>query len=189
MNSEEKINLEKEISTLVSNFDIEKKFNNSDKIKIKVYSDLAKYDSLLDLLPNPICSCFILLRTSSNNGHWTSITRYNNTITYFDSYGIGPDMEFKNIDSNIRYQLGENKPLLTDLLKTLPASFHVQYNKIPFQSHANNVNTCGKWNVFVVKSIFKGRTLQEIQQSLKNFKKEYNVENDIIICALWDSLI
>lgn len=103
------------LAYLVSNFDIEDAFKG-DSINIITYPELKDYDNITELLPNNLCACFILIRTSNNSGHWTVAARRNNTISYFDSYGIKPDGELKNIPDSQRYELGEEEHYLVKLL-------------------------------------------------------------------------
>ena len=65
-------------------------------VPILKYSELSKYKMIEQLLPKHK-SFFILLYpvTSEMSGHWTCMTRFNNTIEYFDSYGGLPDSPFK----------------------------------------------------------------------------------------------
>jgi DNA-binding ferritin-like protein (Dps family) len=150
-----------------------------------VYSQLKDFSNLLELLPLNICACVILLQTSNQSGHWTSIQRYNNNIYYMDSYGIRPDGEMKHINSNVKYELGENQKQLTKLLKTMPNNFTFQYNRIQFQQYSPNINTCGRYNVVWTNSCFNHLTLTEFQQQLKDLKDEYKLSYDELICYLW----
>lgn len=66
--------MNRELAYLVSNTDLERKFrSNLRQIKIIVYPHLNDIHNIMEILPDPICSCFILLITSQNSGHWTVI--------------------------------------------------------------------------------------------------------------------
>ena len=174
-----------EISYLVSNYDIENKFHHSTNIKIMVYSDLSRYSSILQLLKSNKSACFILLRTSNNSGHWTVLTRNGNTITYFDSYGKGPDKEMQYVEN--RASLGENVLYLSKLIQTIPEGYTFQFNKTQFQSKRQNVNTCGKWCTVFTKIIFEGLTLEDFKNRINQLKAQYKVSLDQLVCDLFDA--
>jgi hypothetical protein len=176
-----------ELSYLVSNINIENKFNHSKAIKVIIYSDLQNYNNIYDLLDRNICACFILLRTSTNSGHWTSLVRYYKNIYYFDSYGIGPDGELSRISKNLKYQLGETDKYLTKLIQTITSDYTFSYNNIQFQQYSININTCGKWCVVITKTLFLGMTLIQFQNKMKELKNEYKTTYDDLICVLYDA--
>lgn len=179
--------MQSEISYLVSNIDIQKKFHRSKQIKIMVYSDLQGITDLLELVPYDKSACFILLRTSTNAGHWTCICRNLNKIYYFDSYGIKPDGELSNISQSDRYVLGENEPILMNLINSLSGDYTFQYNKIQFQEYSSIVNTCGKWSTVFAMCIFEGLTMDIFQQNMMQLKTKYKVSFDSLICTIWDA--
>lgn len=75
--------MNKQLSYLVSNLDLERKFKSQRRlIKIMLYPELDQINKIMDILPEKICACFILLRKSSNSGHWTCVVRNNNEILY-----------------------------------------------------------------------------------------------------------
>lgn len=179
----------KELSYLVSNIDLERKFKtNKSQIIVKVYPELNQINNIIDILPGNICACFILLKTTENSGHWTCLCRNQNDIYYFDSYGIGPDDELHNIKPGLRYQLHENSKALTRLIQTIPSGFTFSYNKVQFQQYDPNVNTCGKWCDVFCKCIFKGLTLDQFQQRMKQLKIQYRTSYDLLACSLYDTL-
>jgi hypothetical protein len=178
--------MEKQLSYLVSNKDLERKFkSNKSQIKIMVYSGLNQISNITDLLPSEISTCFILLRTSENSGHWTSISRHQNHIYYFDSYGVKPDGELSKIAPNQRYELGENSKALTRIISTIPKSFTFTFNKVQFQEYRSDVNTCGKWNMVFCKCVFLGMEMSEFQQRMKMLKNMYKCNYDDLVCVLW----
>ncbi len=179
--------MEDEIRYLVSNFDIQRKFKRSKKVKIMVYSALNNVTNILDILPVKISACFILLRTTEQSGHWTCLCRNDKSIYYMDSYGVSPDGELKHIAKNVRYELGENTSLLTNLLHNLPSGYTFAYNKMQFQQYHNDVNTCGKWCTVFAKCIFDGLSLSDFQRNMSVLKKKYKVNYDTLVCILWDA--
>ncbi len=101
--------MNKDLAYLVSNIDLQKKFKSTPgQIKIVVYPELNDTEDIMDILPSEISACFILLKTSEQSGHWCCLCRNNNSIYYFDSYGVAPDGELSRISSGLRYELHEN---------------------------------------------------------------------------------
>ena len=177
--------MESELSYLVSNVDIEKKFKNKSLLKIVLYSDLNDMSDLSEILPHAGTCCFILLRTSENSGHWTVIVRSNeDKIYYFDSYGVAPDGEMSKISPELRYELHENKKKLSELLK----NHGVEYNRIQFQKYDPEINTCGKWTTVFAISVLNGLSLQEFQHEIIDMKHSSGESYDEIVCELWKNI-
>lgn len=149
---------------------------------------LNDVEDIMEILPSNVCACFILLKTSEQSGHWTCLCRNNNSIYYFDSYGVAPDGELSRISPGVRYELHENQRALTRLLKTIPHGFVFSYNNKQFQQYSPNINTCGKWTFAFVKCIFKGLTLKEFQDRIESLQKKYHVSFDEIVCKLYKTL-
>jgi hypothetical protein len=148
-----------------------------------VYTELNDITNILDILPEPISACFILLRTSDNSGHWTSLCRNGRCIYYFDSYGVKPDGELSQISTGVKYELHENTKALTTIIKTIPDGFKFAYNKIQFQEYLPTINTCGKWSY-----VFDGLTLTDFQTRMIELKNKYHIPYDGLVCSLWKSL-
>lgn len=181
--------MEKELEHLVSNLELEKKFKrNINQIKIMVYSKLNEIEDIIDILPLEMSACFILLRTSEQSGHWTSLCRNGQDIYYFDSYGVAPDGELSQIAMNVRYELGETERNLIRLIKTIPSGFSFSYNNKRFQQYSPVVNTCGKWNYVFCKSVFLGMTLEDFQKRMEEIKSSSHESFDNIVCMLWSTM-
>lgn len=181
--------MEKELSHLVSNIELEKKFKrNIDQIKIMVYSGLNDVENMLDVLPKEVSACFILLRTSEQSGHWTSLCRNGNNIYYFDSYGVAPDGELSRIAKNVRYELDESQRNIIRLIRTIPSGFIFSYSNTQFQAYSESVNTCGKWSFVFCKCIFLGMTLKNFQNRMAEMKNSYHTSYDELVCMLWSTM-
>ena len=63
----------------VNNYDILKIFPNC---KIVKYADLDQYETIYDLLPNPMDFVFLLTESELNSGHWTLIIRDGTKFEY-----------------------------------------------------------------------------------------------------------
>ena len=119
------------------------------KCKLVKYNDLKKYKTIEKLLPKHK-SYFLLLYPvqSETNGHWTVLTRYDNTIEYSDSYGLCPDFPL----SWSKYR--ENEKHLSKLLNNTKLRIH--YNTTSFQSKKDEeISTCGAYCVFRVLTLLE----------------------------------
>ena len=181
--------MNKELAYLVSNIDLQNKFKSTpNQMTIKLYPELNDVQDILDILPTEVYVCFILLKTSAQSGHWTSLCRNGNHIYYFDSYGVAPDGELSRISPDVRYQLNEEQRSLSRLIKTVPHGFTFSYNNKQFQQYSPSINTCGKWNEVFAKCVFSGMTLDDFQDRMETLKDEYKVSFDELVCVLWSSL-
>jgi hypothetical protein len=179
--------MNRELAYLVSNNDIERKFTpDSRQIKILLYPELINIRSIMDILPEYICACFILLRTSQNSGHWTVICRNNTRIYYFDSYGVKPDGELSKIASDVRYELHENSKSLSRLIRTIPGAFKFSWNETQFQRYSPIINTCGRWCYVFARCVLNGMTLVQFVSRMDMLKHEYKKPYDDLVCLLWN---
>ena len=152
-------------------------------LKIVMYPDLAKYNSIEQLLPNPIDYCIILIVESETkfniSGHWCALLKYDGIYEWFDPYGSAPDVDLMTwMDANTRARLRESKPYLTYLLK---GKTHI-YNKVKYEKLKKGVNTCGSHSSYRIYQFKKyGLTLPEYQQHMLNLSKQYGVGFDKIV--------
>lgn len=167
-----------DLSYLVSSVDLKAKIKH--KFRLIQYKDIFKYDNLFKLLPTKLSILVILINTSPNgSGHWTVLIRQNNLLIYFDSYGKGIDEELKYVSKADRTTLHETKPYLSMLVKN--SNLNLTYNNKQYQSYSDDVNTCGKYTVFVCNCILKGLDLKEIQNLLKETKSQTKQSYDTIV--------
>ena len=122
-------------------------------------------------MPQDKSAVFILIKTSQQSGHWTAVARNKNNVYYFDSYSIGIDGELKNISADLRYELGESEHLLSKLFKN--SQLIVHSNSFHYQSHHEDINTCGKWCVIFVKAIFDGLSMKAFKAGILHMKLQY----------------
>jgi len=169
----------------VSNLDILKKLHHS--AKIIEYSQLSNCSDILQYIPDTISILVILLQTGKG-GHWTCLCRRDNIITYMDSYGVAPDGELKNISTNTKMKLHENKPYLSSLLKlSEKQGFKIIYNKLKLQEYSPKINTCGKHCVVFINAMLDGFTLAEYLKLLKQKKKQTGLSYDEIINEIYNN--
>ena len=171
---------------LVSNVDIINKLKNF-TVKIILYKDLKKFRNIIELLPTEYCAVCILIKTTINSGHWTCVVKQNNTLYYFDSYGVKIDGELKNIAPHLRYDLNEKTKYLTKLL--MNTNFIVKQNMHKYQDYSENISTCGKWITVFIDFILsnKNHNLQKFQNEIQslcdlyesNYGKTDHIEDHI----------
>jgi hypothetical protein len=177
--------MQKQLAYEVSNTDLKKRIHHP--FKLVLYPDLSNYQSITQLLPNTFSILVILLEAGSGN-HWTCLIRNNNILTYFDSYGKGPDKEFYLIPKNTQIQLNEQGHYLTTLLNNAQRNgFKLQFNKIDFQSQANGIDTCGKHVYCFIEACIDGHNLQQYQQWMKQTKNKTGLSYDEIVCEFWET--
>ena len=111
------------------------------KVRIIKYNDLDNYTSIEELLPEDDTYFILLYLDSPSTGHWVAMTRNNNLITFFDSYGGKIDSQLKWVDMGERIRLDTDKPCLTRLLKA--GSIPYTYSPYDYQSNNPSIATCG----------------------------------------------
>jgi hypothetical protein len=149
---------------------------------IVVNADLDRYPSIDSLLPNNMDCVFILYQHEVNTGHWVLLSKYENTIEYFDSYGGYIDKPLTWISAEKRAELGE-EPFLSRMLKD--CKYDVIYNAYDFQDESSTIATCGRWCVLRARTIFGDRIrLDEFITMMKGIKKETKLSYDNIVSDL-----
>lgn len=171
------------LSYMVSNFDLVKKIHSP--IKIIEYPELAEYSDITQLLPNAFSIVVILLETQRNTGHWTCLIRSDNTLMYFDSYGKGPDKEFKLIGKAALEQLNERPYLSALLTRAKKQGFSIENNKTALQSKDPSMDTCGKHVVAFANAVVDGLDLKQYIQELKSTKAKTKLSYDDIVNDLY----
>ena len=165
-------------------------FDNNVGDKIIEYPDLANYSDINELLPNDVDYRIVLIESKPHSGHWTLLWKNvndKNSIGWFDSYGgkFGkPDVELNYISPEMRDRLGENRPILTDLLKTKNPEQRVIYNKIKFQAEGDEITTCGRWVIIRAIYLLLGYTNAEFERMIIKLKKDTGKPYDIIAVDL-----
>lgn len=167
----------------LTNFDIKDYLGQN--AKIVVYSDLKKYKSIEDLLPNNNSYFVLLYQDSAHSGHWVSLLRKGDTIIFFDPYGLYCDDELKWIDPNTRQGLGIKKKYLSDLLNDFDGK--INYNKVKYQSENPDISTCGKHTCFwLYNAIQKDKTLVTYYKLMNKLKNKLGLSYDGVVTAMVD---
>ena len=175
MNSEQ---VEEIIEEPMGDDDIKFYFPNA---KILKYSELANYSNIDELLPTNKDYAFILYEDSPNKGHWTCLSKNDNNIEYFDSYGGKPDNPLNWNNKQINNELGQGQKLLSNLLDG--SDRKVIYNPKKYQKDGSDINTCGRHCTFRLKQMKGGRNLQQYYEFMKNLKNNTGKSYDEIVAS------
>lgn len=125
----------------LSNGDINKLLDG--KCNIMSYDQLNNYNNI-DSAMGKYGALVLLYQTKQNYGHWCCVFKRNNdTIEFFDPYGLFPDDELEFVPNNMRNVLGEDYPHLTWLLYNSGYK-KIDYNSKQLQKFKEDVNTCGR---------------------------------------------
>jgi hypothetical protein len=136
---------------------------------ILTYEQLGKYSDLEQLLPNETDYCIILYRQTPNSGHWVSVDRVGDMISYFDSYGGAIDAPLAWNPVQLNMSLGQSTPYLSNLFDK--TELDVYYNPFRYQKMKNDINTCGRWCILRILSAINQRmNLAQFHEMVKPLK-------------------
>lgn len=150
------------------------------------FSDLAKYKSINELLPNEKDYKIILIENSHNVGHWVVIMRYNKTVEYFNSYGTNPLNDLEYVGKNNNMVLNQSKQYIKKLLDdAVIKKYSVIYNKKRFQKLKSSINTCGRHVVSRIIGMKKlNLDLEGYIKLLDKYKRKYKINYDQAITLI-----
>lgn len=133
------------------------------KANLVTYTELKNYKSI-DHLLGPYDVVFVLFLWEPHYGHWTCLTKHENLIEFFDPYGQFPDSYLKDIPEPWRTQSGQDKPVLSRLMKESP--YNLSYNEFSFQKEGEEISSCGRWSV--LRGLLKDLTLEQFKDLFLN---------------------
>lgn len=137
--------IEERIRTPMSDGDLERYFGTGPESEVIIYSDLANYNTIDELLPKELDYRIILVEFKPHQGHWVVVLKYNDTIEMFNSYGECVDKQKNGFVSRMmNIRLGQGQDYLTQLMKKSDAKYRLVYNKKKFQKVSPEINTCGR---------------------------------------------
>ena len=151
--------------------------------KILTYSDLNKFNNIEDLLKNEKDYCIILYRQTPTSGHWISIDRLYDTISYFDPYGKYIDEPLTWNTPILNKKLGQSIPLLSNLFDK--TDLDVYYNNHKYQKLDDNINTCGRWCILrILSAMRQDMDLTDFYEMIKELTKYKELTSDEIVSLL-----
>jgi hypothetical protein len=135
------------------------------KTKIITYDKLKDYKSINELL-KPFGNVVILYLNDKNFGHWTCLFKNKEgNIEFFDSYGLPMDQELRFIPDELREQLNQTKPILSNLL--LKQKKKIIYNNHKLQKLSPKVNTCGRH--VITRLLMKNMNIDDYNKFIRSF--------------------
>ena len=155
-------------------------------VPVLKYSELSKYSSIDQLLPENKSMIIILYQWGENIGHWVCVCKFNNQIIYYDSYGGKPDEPLSWNSKSINNELGQNYQYLKKLFDLCVNE--VIYNPIQYQKLSNDLATCGRhcciW-LLLMSNFNMG--LHQYYEFMNQMKKSLNMDYDNIVSYLIDN--
>jgi hypothetical protein len=137
------------------------------KANLISYTNIHKYKNL-DHLLGKYDACVILYELRPSYGHWCCIFKLDdNTVEFFDPYGIWPDKQKKYIDKKYLKESNQKYPYLTKLMIDSP--YVLTYNHYPFQQKKKGVNSCGRW--CAIRLLLRILSLDKFIKLFSNNKK------------------
>jgi hypothetical protein len=113
-----------------------------DQTNILLYCNLEKFNNIDEVFADKPTAT-ILYQSKELGGHWICLIKHdNNTIEFFDPYGMDIDEELKYSEFNVRRHEGQLVPHLSHLLNS--SNYNIIHNKYPLQKFSKNINTCGR---------------------------------------------
>jgi hypothetical protein len=156
--------------------DIKRYFPNA---KIMTYSQLNDFDNIEDVLPKDKDYAFLLIEDSPNKGHWVAISKYGDTVEFFDSYGGRPDSQLKWNSKSKNEKLGQGRKTLTEFFNDYKG--RVVYNPVKYQGEGGDVNTCGRHCTFRISNMKNGQNLDDYYKYMKRIKEHSGKDYDEIV--------
>ena len=153
--------LNNRIRSPLSDADIERYFGAGKESEVIKYSELEKYSTIDELLPEPFDFRILLIETKENVGHWVLVLKYKDTIEYFNSYGVNADTQKGTLCKVMNSMLGQKENFITKLVNK--SNYKYLVNNVPFQSKNPEVATCGRW------CILRVICCKDIQMNLSQF--------------------
>jgi len=147
--------------------------------KIITYSQLMDYDTIEDLLPSDKDYAFLLIEDSPNKGHWVVVSKYGDTVEFFDSYGGQPDSQLKWNSKDKNKKLGQSHKKLTEMFNKYGG--RTVYNPIKYQGEEPDVNTCGRHCSFRILNMKEGKDLDNYYKYMSQLKKHSGKDYDEIV--------
>ena len=113
------------------------------KYKFILYHDLEKYNNIDEVLGTNKGVILLFQNESSNSGHWVSLFADDDTLYFWDSYGLKMDEELKYTEFTTRIHNGVPVAHLTHLVEK--SNYKVISNTYRYQKWKHHTNTCGRW--------------------------------------------
>jgi len=166
------------------------KYQISEK-DIILYSELDNIQDIGELLPYDKTFKIVLIEYKQNSGHWVMITRYNDTLEYFNSFGLFPsNNDFVN-DDILNDELNQEELFLNKLFhkEMNEVDFkHLIYNKKEFQDDKDeDMMTCGRHCVHRLMCLkHHDMDLKGYIKYMEELNKKTGLSYDELVCYFID---
>jgi hypothetical protein len=111
------------------------------EVKIMKYRDIKNYNNIDEVLL-PYNKVVLLYEIKPKYGHWCCLFKNNNTIEFFDPYGMKIDKQLDFINDNFKKESNQDYPYLSRLL--LKSPYKLTYNDKKLQEKKEDVSSCGR---------------------------------------------
>lgn len=166
------------IKSPLTNGNIETYFPQINTLK---YNELKNYSNIEELLPNDRDFQIILIESDNNLGHWVCISRYDDTIEYFNPYGTRVDNDKKWIGKLKNMLLGQCEDILSKMMEK--SKFKCVYSKTKFQKIGENIQTCGRWCVLrIICMKDMNMNIKQFTKFIKDTSKNMEIPKDALVC-------
>ena len=172
--------IKRRLRTPLSDDDVDKYFEGH-KTEILKYSALENFNTIDELMPKPFDYKIILIETKQNQGHWVLLMKINNTIEYFNSYGVNADIQKNSLNKMMNRMLGQKEDFVTRLIRNSKKKYVI--NNIPFQNKNPEIATCGRWCIIRILTAEKtGMDLTAFTRYILNNCDKMKISPDMLVC-------
>ena len=172
--------IKRRLRTPLSDDDVDKYFEGH-KTEILKYSALENFNTIDELMPKPFDYKIILIETKQNQGHWVLLMKRNDTIEYFNSYGVNADIQKNSLNKMMNRMLGQKEDFVTRLIRNSKKKYVI--NNIPFQNKNPEIATCGRWCIIRILTAEKtGMDLTDFTRYILNNCDKMKISPDMLVC-------
>lgn len=177
--------IKKQMKEYTSDSQLRKYFGAGFEKDIIKYSDIENYKTIDKLLPKKKDFKIILLESSYNSGHWVCLLKYEDTIEFFNSYGLKIGSQIDMNSALVNRQLDQDVKYLNILLNKAKDKYNIIYNKRRFQQVSPLIATCGSW-VILRGVLFKksGMDLYDFISFIDEAEKKFKLSGDELVTLL-----
>lgn len=149
-----------------------------DEEDILKYSELSKYKTIDELLPNNGDFKIVFLDWGSAVGHWVICYKQNNKYCYSNSFGNAPDKDLNVLTRCMKRILGENVAQFERLL----GKNKIYHSKYRLQG--KNSNSCGRYVISRIQCLKLNMDNKEYHEYLDGLRNKYDLSYDLVVCLL-----
>ena len=152
------------------------------KCNVMLYSDLMNYDTIDQVLGQHGAVVLLYQTNERLYGHFVSLFKHpskQNTLIFYDSYGLKMDAELKFSKFNIS-NMGGLEPHLSNLIQK--SKYLVESNSKRLQKNYKDDNTCGRYAA--MRIVFRELDNNQFNHMIAS-NKHYDSDYAITILSLY----